>query len=147
VNLHIQALAGLGLLALLACSGSPAMQEVRHPVDPVIDMLHRGIIDLEENVDELNERIAELQKLPPVPDPTIQELRALDLSEWQLHQQQWLVQRDRLFFAVHQIERAQAHPSKRPISGLNGRLDSSSSSQLSRIFALNDMHWNGNDWW
>ena len=114
MNPHMQALAGLGLLALVACSSAPAIHEVRHPVDPVVDMLHRGILDLEENVDELNERIAELQQLPPVPDPTVQELRALDLSEWQLHQQQWLVQRDRLFFAVHQIERAQAHPSLRP---------------------------------
>lgn len=114
VNPHMQTLAGLGILALVACSSAPATQEVRHPVDPVVDMLHRGILDLEENVDELNERIAELQKLPPVPDPTVQELRVLDLSEWQLHQQQWLVQRDRLFFAVHQIERAQTHPSQRP---------------------------------
>ena len=64
--------------------------------------------------EEFNERIAELQQLPPVPDLTIQELRALDLSGWQLHQQQWLIQRERLFFAVHQIEQAQVHPSQRP---------------------------------
>lgn len=78
-------------------------------------MLHRGILDLEENVDELTERIAELKQLPPVPDPTVQELRAIDLSGWQLHQQQWLVQRERLLFAVHQIELAHAHPSQRPV--------------------------------
>lgn len=114
MNLHMQALAGLGLFALVACSGTPPTQEARPPVDPIIDMLHRGIFDLEENVDELNERIAELQQLPPVSDPMIQELRALDLSGWRLHQQQWLVQRERLLFTVHQIELSHAHPSQRP---------------------------------
>ena len=111
---HVQALAGLGLFALVACSGAPAIQEARHPVDPVLDMLHRGILDLDENVEELNERIAELQQLPPVPDPTVQELRTLDLSGWQLHQKQWLVQRERLLFTVHHIKQSQAHPSQRP---------------------------------
>lgn len=114
MNLHMQALAGMALLGLVGCSGAPTIHEERQAVDPVIDMLHRGILDLEENVDELNERIAELQQLPPVPDPTIQELRALDLSGWHVHQQQWLVQRERLFLAVHQIQRAQAHPSQKP---------------------------------
>ena len=114
MNLHIKALAGMGLLMLVGCSGASAIHEERQAVDPVVDMLHRGILDLEENVDELNGRIAELQQLPPVPDPSVQELRALDLSGWQLHQQQWQVQRERLFFAVHQIEQAQAHPSQRP---------------------------------
>jgi len=113
VNRDVQALAGLVMLILVGCAGAPVIQEERHTVDPVFNMLHRGILDLEENVEELNGRIAELQQLPPVPDPTVQELRALDLSGWQLHQQQWMVQRERLFFAVHQIEQAQAHPSQR----------------------------------
>lgn len=114
MNIHMHVLAGLGILVLAGCAGAPAIQEKGHAVDPVMDMLHRGILDLEENVEEFNERIAELQQLPPVPDLTIQELRALDLSGWQLHQQQWLIQRERLFFAVHQIEQAQVHPSQRP---------------------------------
>ena len=80
--------------------------------DPIVNMLHSGILDLEGNVDELNRRIAELQQLPLAPDPTVQELRALDLSGWQLHQQQWLMQRERLVFAVKQIQRAQEHPSE-----------------------------------
>jgi len=109
----MQVLAGMGLLALVGCSGAPVLHQERHAVDPVIDMLHRGILDLEENVQELNERIAELQQLPPVPDPTVQELRTLDLAGWHLHQQQWLLQRERLFFAVHQIHQAQAHPPQR----------------------------------
>jgi hypothetical protein len=115
MKLYRQALLGMGLLALVGCgNGVSALSHERHAVDPVLDMLHRGILDLEENVAELNERIAELQQLPPVPDATVQELRALDLSGWQLHQRQWLVQRERLFFAVHQIQRAQADSSNRP---------------------------------
>lgn len=113
VNIQVQMLAGLVILILVGCAGAPAIQEERHAADPVLNMLHRGILDLEENVEELNERIAELQQLAPVPDPTVQELRALDLSAWQLHQQQWMAQRERLFFAVHQIEQAEAHPSQR----------------------------------
>ena len=113
MNIQVQVLAGLAILILVGCTGTPAIQKERYPVDPVLNMLHRGILDLEENVEELNERIAELQQLAPVPDPTVQEFRALDLSGWQLHQQQWLVQRERLFFALHQIEEAQAHPSQR----------------------------------
>ena len=113
MNIYVHMMAGVGILVLVGCAGSPAIQEKRHAVDPVIDMLHRGILDFEENVEELSERIAELQELPSVPDPTIHELRALDLSGWQLLQQQWLVQRGRLLFAVHQIEQAQAHPSKK----------------------------------
>ena len=114
MNRHMQVLAGIGLSALVGCSGSPAIHQERHAVDPVVDMLHRGILDLEENVEELNGQIAELQQLPPVPDPMVQELRTLDLAGWQLHQQQWLLQRERLFLAVHQIQQAQAHPPQRP---------------------------------
>jgi hypothetical protein len=110
VNRNMQWLAGMGLVTLMGCSGPSAILQEGQAVDPVMDMLHRGILDLEENVEELHERIAELQQLPPVPDPTVQELRALDLAGWQLHQQQWLLQRERLFFAVHQIQQAQTHP-------------------------------------
>jgi hypothetical protein len=113
VDRNMPWLAGMGLVTLMGCSGPSAILQERQAVDPVMDMLHRGILDLEENVEELHERIAELQQLPPAPDPTVQELRALDLAGWQLHQQQWLLQRERLFFAVHQIQQAQAHPPER----------------------------------
>jgi hypothetical protein len=89
------------------------MNHERQAVDPMMDMLHRGILDLDENVRELNGRIAELQQMPPVQDPLVQELRALDLSGWQLHQQQWIMQRERLLFALHQIQRAHEHPTEK----------------------------------
>ena len=113
MNRHMKVLAGMGLFALTACSGTPALQQDRRAVDPVMNMLHEGILDLEENVEELNERIVELQQLPPVPDPTLQQMRALDLAAWQLHQQQWLLQRERLSLAVHQIQQAQVDPPRR----------------------------------
>ena len=65
MNRNMQWLAGIGLLVLMGCSGPSAILQERHAVDPVMDMLHRGILDLEENVEELHERIAELQQLPP----------------------------------------------------------------------------------
>ena len=113
MNGHTWALLGVGLLALAGCTG-PTVHQDRKTADPIINMLHSGILDLEGNVDELNRRIVEFQQMPPAEDPTAQELRALDLSGWQLHQQQWLVQRERLALAVKQIQRAQAHPSEKP---------------------------------
>lgn len=112
MKIHTWALVGAGLLVLAGCTGPTATQE-RKTADPIVNMLHGGILDLEGNVDELNRRIAEFQQMPPAPDPTVQELRALDLSGWHLHQQQWLVQRERLVFAVKQLQRAQAHPSEK----------------------------------
>jgi hypothetical protein len=41
-------------------------------------------------------------------------LRALDLSGWQLHLQQWILQREHLMFSVNQIQRVQANPGEKP---------------------------------
>lgn len=106
-------LVGIVLWVLGGCAGTTVMNHERHAVDPITDMLHRGILDLDDNVRELNGRIAELQQMPPVQDPLVHELRALDLSGWQLHQQQWVMQRERLLFALHQIQRARTHPTER----------------------------------
>lgn len=107
-------LIGLGLLVAVGCSGQTVVPEERHSVDPVVEMVHRGILELNGNIDELNSHIAELQKMPAVSDPRVQELRALDLSGWQLHQQQWLLQREHLMFAVNQIQRVRANPHEKP---------------------------------
>jgi hypothetical protein len=103
----------IGLWILGGCAGTTGMNHERPSLDPMMDMLHRGILDLDENVRELNGRIAELQQMPPVQDPLVHELRALDLSGWQLHQQQWIMQRERLVFALHQIQRARTHPTEK----------------------------------
>lgn len=114
MNRRLQGVLGVGMFIMVGCGhGVSNLEGEGHMADPVLDMLHRGILDLEENVTELDERIAELEHLPPVPDAAVQELRALDLSGWQLHQRQWFVQRERLLYAVHQIQQAQAQSSKR----------------------------------
>jgi hypothetical protein len=99
----------------MGCSGPTVEREGPRPVDPVVEMLHRGILELDGNIAELNRHIAELQQLPPVSEPRVQELRALDLSGWHLHLQQWILQREHLMFSVNQIQRVQANPREKPV--------------------------------
>jgi len=73
-------------------------------------MLQQGIIELNGSIEELIRHISDLQQMPPVSDPNIQELRALDLAGWELHRQQWILQRDHLMFSVNQIQRILADP-------------------------------------
>jgi hypothetical protein len=112
--MHRPLLLGLGLLAAMGCSGPTVGREGPRTTDPVVEMLHRGILELDGNIDELNRHIAELQQMPPVSDPRVQELRALDLSGWQLHLQQWILQREHLNYSVNQIQRVQADPREKP---------------------------------
>ena len=97
----------------MGCSGPTIATEGPGPADPVVEMLHRGILELSGNIDELNRHIMELQQMPAVSDPRVQELRALDLSGWQLHQQQWLLQREHLMFTVNQMQRVRVNPQEK----------------------------------
>jgi len=114
VNIHRPILIGLGLLAAIGCSGPTVGREGLRSTDPVVEMLHQGILELNGNIDELNRHIAELQQMPPVSGSRIQELRALDLSGWQLHLRQWILQREHLMFSLNQIQRVQADPREKP---------------------------------
>lgn len=114
MNVYRPILIDLVLLAAMGCSGPTVEREGTGSGDSVVEMLHRGILDLDRNIDELNHHIAELQQMPPVSDPRVHELRALDLSGWQLHQQQWILQREHLKFSVNQIQRVQANPREKP---------------------------------
>lgn len=109
-------LIGLGLLTALGygCSVPPVEREGARSPDPVVEMLHQGILELTGNIDELNRHITELQQMPSDSDPRVLELRALDLSGWQLHLQQWMLQREHLLFSVNQIQRVQAAPREKP---------------------------------
>ena len=115
MNVHRSILIGLALLTALGCGGASAQRIQPSSADPVVEMLHQGILELTANIDELNRHIAELQQIPPASDPRVQELRALDLSGWQLHLQQWILQREHLRFSVNQIQRVQADPREKPV--------------------------------
>lgn len=116
MNVHRLLLIGLGLLAAMGCSGPIMERDGPGAGDAVVEMLQRGILELNGNIDELNHHIAELQQMP-VSDPRVQELRALDLSGWQLHLQQWVLQREHLIFSANQIQRVQANPREKPAIG------------------------------
>jgi hypothetical protein len=89
---------------IVGCHGSAglATKEVSPPY-PVLGMLNKGIIQLTVNIDNLNKRMAELEQAEGAMDPTLRELRALDLSGWRLHQQSWLLQREHLEFAKERL--------------------------------------------
>ncbi len=74
--------------------------------DPALGLINRDIMRLSVNIEGIKKRMADMQALPEASDPTLRELRALDLSSSQLHQQQWVLQRDHLLFAKEQLKRA-----------------------------------------
>jgi len=76
-------------------------------------LIDRHLSQLSRNIDDLNDRMADLKHMPDTPDPTIRDLRALDLAGWQLHQQQWILQREHLQFARMQLQRATDHPNEK----------------------------------
>ena len=80
--------------------------------DPIV-MVEKGIAQLNANIEQLSKRVAKLKDTPGSADPAIRKLRALDLSGWELHQRQWLLQRNRLEFARTQLARAKEHPHER----------------------------------
>ncbi len=95
-------------LSAAACVGSGSAQ--REPAvtdDPVIDLLGKGITQLSVNIDTVPRRINDVQQESVGTDPALQELQALDLSGWQLHQQQWVLQRDHLVLTRDTLERVQ----------------------------------------
>jgi hypothetical protein len=105
-------------LTVTACDAGFAVRESRgqHP-DPVVNMLHQGVIELNESIEELKHHIVDLKEMPIPSDPRVQELQGLDLASWQLHLQQWMVQRDRLVSTLSFIEQAQAAPQNKAAIG------------------------------
>jgi hypothetical protein len=104
---------GVGLFIVAGCAGPPIEKAPARSTDPVLSMLHQGIIELDESIEELNQHIADLQEMPPSSDGNIQELYALDLAAWKLHLQQRILQRDHLVFVVDQIQRVRQHPQEK----------------------------------
>ena len=90
------------------------VQPLEQTPDMAVGMLDKHLVELDRNIAQLNERIADLKHLPDTPDPTIRELRALDLAGWELHQQQWVLQREHLQFARTQLQHVSQSPAEKP---------------------------------
>lgn len=99
----------VGIVLAISVAGCTGTSQVnRDPVppdDPVIGLLSKGIMQLNVNINALSKRMNDVQQAPAGTDPMLQELQALDLSGWQLHQQQWVVQRDHLALARDLLQR------------------------------------------
>lgn len=104
---------GVTLAIGAGCAGPSIEIEPARSADPVLGMLHQGIIELDESIEELNQHIADLQEMPLSSDPNIQEFYGLDLAVWKLHLQQRILQRDHLVFVVNQIQRVRQHPQEK----------------------------------
>lgn len=82
--------------------------------DPALGLLSKRITQLTVNLNGLSKRMSEAPPTPAESDATLQELRELDRSGWQLHQKQWGLQRDHLVFARDQLEKAQKNSGDKP---------------------------------
>ena len=99
------------LLTATACEGANGIKaQGGLKPDPVVSMLHEGVIELNDNIEELQHHIDDLKQMPIDSDPQVQELQGLDLASWELHLQQWMVQRDNLVSSLDSIQQAQAAP-------------------------------------
>src|SRR6476619_1637991 len=115
---HHAMIVSLVLLTATSCDGGAVVIEPRGPKpDTVITMLHQGVIELNGNIEELQRHIADLKQMPIDSDPRVQELQGLDLASWELHLQQWMVQRDNLVSSLEAIEQAQATPQDKTTIG------------------------------
>lgn len=105
------AAASLLVMAATGCAGTTGSQPAPAEfVDPVLGMLNKGIIQLDANIDRAAKRLDDLKQVPDTQDTLLQTLRAMDLQGLELHQQQWLVQRNHLSFAKVQLLAARQHP-------------------------------------
>jgi hypothetical protein len=118
MKIHHAMMISLVVLTAVACDGGTVVKETRGSrPDPILTMLHQGVIELDENIEELRGHIAELKQIPLDPDPRVQELQGLDLAGWELHLQQWIVQRENLMSSLNAIQQAQATPQDKAAIG------------------------------
>ncbi|HJU05781.1 MAG TPA: hypothetical protein VJ692_11575 [Nitrospiraceae bacterium] len=108
-------IAGMAVALMTGCTGSTAMErDTTASAHPLRSMLDQGISQLTFNIAGLKSRAAELEEMPATLDPTLRELRALDLAAWKILQQQWMLQRDHLVFAKDMLQRAKRDLADRP---------------------------------
>jgi hypothetical protein len=82
--------------------------------DVILGTMENRIVQLTTNIERLGKQIAALTQAPDTTNPVLRELRALDLAGWQLHQQQWILQRAHLLFTKEQLRRALETPPDKP---------------------------------
>ncbi|HEY6085593.1 MAG TPA: hypothetical protein VIU63_09370, partial [Nitrospira sp.] len=76
MKIHHSWIIGLVLLTATACSGGTVVKEHSGlKPDPVVTMLHQGVIELNGNIEELKRHIAHLQQMPIASDSRVQELQ------------------------------------------------------------------------
>jgi hypothetical protein len=94
-------------ISLAACASTGPKDRMQVPtVDPFVGLLNKGITQLDININGLTKRI-DAQQIPAGENPLLQELQALNLSGWQLHQRQWTLQRDHLLLARDLLQNAE----------------------------------------
>lgn len=97
------------------CAGPTTVARETNPSkDPALGLLNQRITQLTVNLNGLSKRMSESHPVAAEADPTLQEVRDLDRSGWQLHQKQWALQRDYLVFSRDQLERADKNPGEKP---------------------------------
>lgn len=95
-------------IGVAACAGpGPVHRELAAPDDPVIGLLSKSITQLNVNINTVSKRMHDIQQTSAGTDPALQDLRALDLSGWHLHQRQLVLQRDHLVLTRDTLQRAQ----------------------------------------
>ncbi len=97
-------------ISVAACANTGQIQgELAPPDDPVLGLLNKGITQLNANITTVSKRMNDVQQAPAGTDPALQELQALDLSGWQLQQQQWILQRNHLVLTRDTLQQVQTN--------------------------------------
>lgn len=95
-------------ISVTACAGTGQIQrELAPPDDPVIGLMSKGITQLNVNINTVSDRMNNVRQASAGTDSVLQELRALDLSGWELQKQQWIVQRNHLTLTRDTLQRVQ----------------------------------------
>ena len=111
-RVHVVLIAAF-LINIGGCAGLTSNGRNEISSDPLNAMLNQGLAQLRANIERSDNRLKELSAIMGTIDPTIQELRSLDLSGWELHRQQWMLQRDHLQYAKDLLGRVQDHPDQK----------------------------------
>ncbi len=104
--------ASLLFVIVTGCAGTIIdMPQPAEFVDPVLGLLNKGIVQLGASIDRAATRREALNQFPDTQDPVLQQLRALDMVSLDLHQQQWVLQRNHLYLAKAQLLASRRNPS------------------------------------